>query len=155
MEDGIRLTKLYNVLVSLNYSTVMIKSQFKYTILYVENVVKTIEFYEKSFGLERGFVTPEADYGEVNTGNTTLSFTNLELSSSNVKSGFAQSSLSQKPFGIELAFVTEDIIGTLKQAIAAGATVVEEIETKSWGQQVGYLRDPNGFLLEICTPMVS
>jgi lactoylglutathione lyase len=131
----------------------MIKSQFKYTILYVENVVKTVEFYEKSFELKRGFITPEEDYGEVDTGNTTLSFTNLVLSNSNIKSGFMQSSLSQKPFGIELAFVTEDIIGTWEQAIAAGATVLEEIETKSWGQQVGYLRDLNGFLLEICTPM--
>jgi lactoylglutathione lyase len=131
----------------------MTKAQFKYTILYVKDVVATVEFYTKAFGLEAGFVTPEADYGEVITGNTTLSFANLELGNSNIKSGFTVSSTDAKPFGIELAFVSEDIEQTWNQAISAGATVLEPIVTKAWGQQVGYLRDPNGFLLEICTPM--
>jgi lactoylglutathione lyase len=131
----------------------MTKAQFKYTILYVKDVVATVEFYSKAFGLDAGFVTPEADYGEVITGNTTLSFANLELGNSNIKSGFIESSMNTKPFGVELAFVTENIDETWNQAITAGATVLEPIETKVWGQQVGYLRDPNGFLLEICTPM--
>jgi lactoylglutathione lyase len=131
----------------------MTKVQFKYTILYVKDVVAAVKFYTKAFGLEAGFVTPEADYGEVITGNTTLSFANLELGNSNIKSGFIQSTIDTKPFGIELAFVTENIEETWKQAISAGATVLEEVETKVWEQRVGYLRDPNGFLLEICTPM--
>jgi len=131
----------------------MTKAQFKYTILYVKDVIQTVEFYEKAFGLTRGFVTPEADYGEVDTGSTILSFANMELGNSNIKSGFIESDLGSKPFGFELAFVTEDIETTWTQAINSGATVLEEIETKVWGQKVGYLRDPNGFLLEICTPM--
>jgi lactoylglutathione lyase len=131
----------------------MTKAQFKYTILYVKDVVATVEFYTKAFGLEAGFITPEADYGEVITGNTTLSFANLELGNSNIKSGFIESNNNAKPFGIELAFVSENIEETWNQAILAGATILEPIETKVWGQQVGYLRDPNGFLLEICTPM--
>jgi lactoylglutathione lyase len=131
----------------------MIKAQFKYTILYVKDVAATIKFYTKAFGLEAGFITPEADYGEVITGNTTLSFANLELGNSNIKSGFIESHMESKPFGIELAFVTENIEETWNQATSTGATILEPIETKVWGQQVGYLRDPNGFLLEICTPM--
>jgi lactoylglutathione lyase len=131
----------------------MTKAQFKYTVLYVKDVVATVEFYIKAFGLDAGFVTPEADYGEVITGNTTLSFANLELGNSNIKSGFIESTAGTKPFGVELAFVTENIEETWQQAISAGATILEPIETKVWGQQVGYLRDPNGFLLEICTPM--
>jgi lactoylglutathione lyase len=51
--------------------------------------------------------------------------------------------------------VSENIVETWQQAISAGATVLEEITSKPWGQQVGYLRDPNGFLLEICTPIKS
>jgi lactoylglutathione lyase len=131
----------------------MTTAQFKYTILYVKDVVVTVEFYQKAFGVEAGFITPEADYGEVVTGNTTLSFANLELGNSNIKSGFIESNTVSKPFGIELAFVTENIQETWAQAISAGATILEAIETKPWGQQVGYLRDPNGFLLEVCTPM--
>jgi lactoylglutathione lyase len=131
----------------------MTKAQFKYTILYVKDVVATVEFYTKAFGLEAGFVAPEADYGEVITGNTTLSFVNLELGNSNIKGGFIQSSTDAKPFGIELAFVSENIEETWQLAISAGATILEAIATKPWGQRVGYLRDPNGFLLEICTPI--
>ncbi|EIM75241.1 glyoxalase/bleomycin resistance protein/dioxygenase [Nitritalea halalkaliphila LW7] len=33
--------------------------KFGYTILYVKDVTKSIEFYEKSFGFERKFITPE------------------------------------------------------------------------------------------------
>jgi lactoylglutathione lyase len=129
----------------------MTKAQFKYTILYVNNVVATVEFYEKAFGLKRGFITPEEDYGEVNTGTTTLSFANMELGNSNIKSGFIASSTENKPFGLELAFVSDNIEETWNQAIVAGATVVQEIEDKLWGQKVGYLKDINGFLLEVCT----
>jgi lactoylglutathione lyase len=61
--------------------------------------------------------------------------------------------LSEKPFGVEFAFVTDEIESTFAQAVSHGATVLEEIAIKPWGQKVGYLRDPNGFLLEICTPI--
>lgn len=131
----------------------MIKAQYKYTILYVQDVNLTISFYQKAFGLEVKFVTPEGDYGEVITGETTLSFANMELGNSNIKTGFIASNTQNQPFGIELAFVSVDIEETWKQAIDAGAMVLEPIETKVWGQQVGYLKDPNGFLLEIYTPM--
>jgi lactoylglutathione lyase len=129
----------------------MTKAQFKYTILYVKDVISTVEFYEKAFGLERKFVS-ENDYAELSTGDTILSFASLQLGNSNLKTGFLESSLQNKPFGIELAFVSENILETWTQAIDAGATVVENITKKPWGQEVGYLLDPNGFLLEICTP---
>jgi lactoylglutathione lyase len=48
--------------------------QFGYTILYVEDVEKSIVFYEKAFGFERKFITTENDYGELNTGQTTIAF---------------------------------------------------------------------------------
>jgi lactoylglutathione lyase len=133
----------------------MIKVEYKYTILYVKDVIATVEFYNKAFGFESGFVTPEGDYGEVITGDTKIAFANIELGNSNIKNGFIESDASSKPFGFGLAFVTSSIESTWKQAISAGATVLEAVESKVWGQQVGYLRDPNGFLLEICTPMAD
>lgn len=36
--------------------------------LYVENVGKTLALYERAFGCARRFVTPEGDYGELDTG---------------------------------------------------------------------------------------
>ena len=127
--------------------------KFGYTILYVKNVTKSIEFYEKSFGFERKFITPENDYGELETGETTISFASIELANLNLKNGFTESNLSQKPFATELGLVTKQVIETVKLAQQNGGTIVEEPKEKPWGQTVAYLRDVDGFLLEICTPM--
>lgn len=126
---------------------------FAYTILYVEDVAQSLHFYEQAFGLERKFLTPENDYGELKSGSTTLSFASLSLAHSNLKNGFQSSSPNQKPFGIELGFTTNEVAATMAKAIAAGASEEEPLVEKPWGQQVGYLRDPNGFLLEVCSPM--
>jgi len=127
--------------------------KFAYTILYVTDVEKTIEFYEKAFGFTRKFVTPENDYGELLVGETTLSFASTNLANSNLKDGFTESSLTNKPFGIEIGFTTNDVEETVKSAVEAGAVIVENPKTKPWGQVVSYVRDLDGFLIEICTPM--
>ncbi|GAA5021921.1 lactoylglutathione lyase [Marivirga lumbricoides] len=127
--------------------------QYAYTILYVKDVPGTIEFYKKAFGFEEKFLTPENDYGEIISGHTTIAFANLELGNSNLKKGFAESNLSEKPFGIELAFTTSEVEKVMDSAIANGAICLEETVTKPWGQKVGYLRDVNGFIIEICTPI--
>ena len=127
--------------------------KFAYTILYVKDVTKTVEFYEKAFGFARKFVTPDNDYGELLAGETTLSFASLTLAQSNLKDGFTASSLTSKPFGIEIGFTTENVEETIATATKAGAIIVEEPKTKPWGQVVAYLRDLDGFLIEICTPM--
>lgn len=126
---------------------------FAYTILYVRDVAKTTDFYEKAFGFQRKFIDPQNQYAELNTGSTTLSFASVELASSNLKVGFQESKLSQKPFGIEIGIATDDVEAKVKQAVSAGATLVEEAKTKPWGQVVAYVRDLDGFLIEICTPM--
>lgn len=127
--------------------------KFAYTILYVKDVEKSIDFYEKAFGFSRKFVTPENDYGELLVGETTLSFCSLNLAKSNLKDGFIESSLTNKPFGIEIGFTTDNVEETVKTAVNAGATILEQAKTKPWGQVVAYVRDLDGFLIEICTPI--
>lgn len=128
---------------------------YTYTILYVESVEQTIAFYEKAFGFIKKFITPEGDYGELLTGDTTIAFATLELGESNIKDGFIPSHANNKPFGIELTFVSSDIVTDFNKAIQEGAIIVEELKDKPWGQAVGYLKDINGFLIEICTPVQS
>ena len=129
--------------------------QYAYTILYVEDVSKTIDFYHNAFGFKKKFLTPEKDYGEVNSGATTLAFANIELGNSNFKNGFQKSNIKEIPFGIELAFATPNVEGIMENAIKNGATLLAKTVTKPWGQKVGYLRDINGFIIEICTPIPS
>lgn len=127
--------------------------KYAYTIMYVENVTETIEFYQKAFGFEKKFVTPENDYGELVSGETTIAFASIELGNSNFKKGFEKSDKSKKPFGVEIAFTTENIEKDFKKAIDAGAKEFEPLNEKPWGQKVGYVLDNNGFLIEICTPI--
>jgi lactoylglutathione lyase len=124
-----------------------------YMILYVADVNKSITFYEAAFGFERKYLTPENDYAELRTGETTLSFASKTLANSNLKNGFLESALSNKPFGIELGLVTENVQAIIEKALLHGATLLEAPIQKPWGQTVAYIRDLDGFLIEVCTPM--
>lgn len=126
---------------------------YAYTILYVASVPETIDFYEKAFGFQRKFLSPEKDYGELISGETTIAFASLALGNSNFKRGFEKSASDKKPFGVELAFTSDTIDVDFQRAIHAGATEFESLTKKPWGQVVGYVRDNNGFLIEICTPI--
>lgn len=54
---------------------------------------------------------------------------------------------------MEIAFTTKDVEKTYAQAVKASAKEVQKAEKKPWGQAVSYVRDINGFLMEICTPI--
>lgn len=127
--------------------------KFGYTILYVSDVTKSVEFYEKSFGFTRKFITPENDYGELDTGQTTIAFTSIELANSNLKDGFHENHLNKKPFATELGFVADDVEKIINIAKLNGAVILEEPKQKPWGQTVAYIRDIDGFLIEVCTPI--
>ena len=127
--------------------------KFSYTILYVKDVVKSISFYENAFGFKRKFIAPNNEYGELTTGNTTLSFAAVSLAKTNLSAGFIESSSNGKPFGIEIGFTTKEVEQVYDNAIKAGAIAVEKAKTKPWGQTVAYVKDLDGFLIEICTPM--
>jgi len=130
-----------------------VKLTFSYTILYVESVADTIAFYEKAFGFSRRFLSPDESYGELETGATTLSFAKWDLAESNLKDGFTPSNPAGKPFGMEIGLCTPEVQNAVDQALAAGAVLEAAPKTKPWGQTVAYVRDLNGFLVEICTPM--
>lgn len=127
--------------------------KFAYTIIYVKDVAEAVTFYEKAFGLQQKFIHESGQYAEMDTGATTLAFAWNDLANSNFPGGFRVNELSQPPAGIEIAFTTEDVAAAYKQAVEAGAIELAQPQTKPWGQQVAYVRDLNGVLVEIATPM--
>lgn len=127
--------------------------KFAYAIFYVQDVSATIHFYERAFGLERGFVHESGEYGELKTGETTLSFASLSLADSNVEGGVTPSDLNQRPGAFEVAFTTHDVDGAYATAIQHGAAPAAPPKVKPWGQTVAYVRDLNGNLVEICSPI--
>jgi lactoylglutathione lyase len=64
-----------------------------------------------------------------------------------------ESDLSKKPFGIEIGFVTDNVEETIEKSVKAGETITENPKQKPWGQTVAYVRDIDGFLIEICSPV--
>lgn len=126
-----------------------------YTIFTVENVEDTVTFFTEAFGLKRRFVTPEGDYGELVTGGTTLAFVANELAHSNLDAagGFRELDPSTPPIAGSITLVTSDVGGVRAQAIARGATSYVAPIDKPWGQTVTSVRDPNGILIEIATPV--
>lgn len=129
--------------------------RFGYTILYVEDVSRAIEFYERAFGLARRFVSDDATYGEMETGDTTLSFASHTLVGGFLPGGYRRNDPKELPAGVEIGFVTDDVGAAWDAALTAGAIVVSPPVTKPWGQTVAYVRDLEGMLVEICTPVTS
>ena len=123
-----------------------------YTLIYVTDVAATVTFYESAFGLQRRFIHESGMYAEMETGETTLSFAAESMAEMN---GLAirPNSVRDLPAGIELCLVTESPETSYEHAVAAGALAVKAVEEKPWGQKLGYVRDLNGCLVEICSPV--
>ncbi|WP_298609776.1 VOC family protein [uncultured Thiothrix sp.] len=124
--------------------------RFRYTILYVADVAASLSFYQQAFGFTLKMLHESGDYGELQTGDTLLAFSSLSLMR---QLGKHPGSADPKQPIFELAFETEDVELALKQALVAGASLVKQPETMPWGQVIAYVSDPNGFLIEICSPV--
>jgi catechol 2,3-dioxygenase-like lactoylglutathione lyase family enzyme len=122
--------------------------QFKYTIFYVEDVNKTLDFYIKAFGLKLKMQHQSGDYAELDTGSTTLSFSSMHLMNELGKSPVLPN--ANRPC-FEIAFETEDVAKALDLAVQAGAQLVQSPSLMPWGQTTAYVTDLNGYLVEICT----
>lgn len=125
---------------------------FRYTILYVDNVPKTLDFFENAFGFERAMLHESCDYGELDTGATKLSFSSIRLMTDIGKNPSRPDSSSP---AFEIAFEVDDVASALSKALAAGATLVQDSEHTPWGQTTAYVSDSNGFLIELCTPVAT
>ena len=121
---------------------------FRYTILFVENVTDSIDFYTRAFGFEPLFIHEAGDYGELATGDTKLAFSSTALMKQLGKNPKAADFRNPS---FELAFESEDVTNDLARAIAAGASLIQEERLEPWGQTTSYVADPNGYLIEICS----
>ncbi len=124
-----------------------------YTILYVPDVEASLQFFEQAFGLQRRFIVPTGDYGELDTGASTLSFAHHSMGQAHFPKGFVKASESALPLGMEIGLVTDDVAAAHAKALAHGATELCAPEHKDWGQTVSYVRAPDGCLIELCTPV--
>ncbi len=126
-----------------------------YVMLYVRDVPASLTFYENAFGLSRRFFQEDKGkaYGELETGACRLAFASLNMAKDQLKQDVVAGSPNSAPLGFEIALVTPDVPALYARAVKAGAAIVSAPEAKPWGQTVACLRDKDGHLVELCTPL--
>jgi predicted enzyme related to lactoylglutathione lyase len=125
-----------------------------YTIIYVEDVPNSVAFYEKAFNLKCRFIHDSNLYAEMETGDTVLAFAGNEAAEMN---GLAI--IPNNPAGLaagwEICFVTDEVSDAFQRAVEQGCTPLSNPSEKPWGQVVSYVRDLNGCIVEIASPITS
>ena len=127
--------------------------KFGYAIVYVTSVTETLTFYKEAFGFETRFLHDSDQYGELETGATVLAFASHAMGEMNLNGQYQKADPNTAPFGVELAFITDDVASAYTKAVTAGATPIKEPIEKPWGQVVAYVRDKDGSLIELCSPI--
>ncbi|MGH7511241.1 MAG: VOC family protein [Gemmatimonadales bacterium] len=102
--------------------------------------------------LKLRFNADDWDYAELETGDTILAFA-AERMADVVGITITPNRADATAAGIEIALVTEQVPDAYARAVEVGATAVAEPHQMPWGQTVSYVRDLNGVLLEICSPV--
>lgn len=123
--------------------------QLTQTLIYVENVSLALQFYQKAFGFELAYIDENKHYGVVKLGSATLAFVNHDSAERNIGIKVRKLESAKNPVGVELLITTNKVKQTFDQAIQCGATKINKPKEKSWGCEVGYVRDPNGVLIAI------
>ena len=127
--------------------------KFLYTIIYVADVPATLNFYVKAFGCKIRFLHENKQFGELDTGSVLLGFAS-EFTARNHMGNFAKNHLDNPlPAGFEIAFGTDDVQKAYDHALTSGALAVQPPMKKPWGPVVAYVRDFNGIIVELCSPM--
>lgn len=125
-----------------------------YTIIYVADVAKTVAFYEIAFGLTRRFIHESNLYAEMETGATVLAFAGNEAAEMN---GLAilPNDPAGPAAGWEICFVTENVDAAFERAVSKGCSPLSAPSEKPWGQTVSYVRDLDGCIVEIASPIAE
>ncbi len=124
-----------------------------YTILYVDDVGATLAAWRDAFGLEVAYEHEDGIYGELETGDTTLSFAETEFGRSHFEDADTRALFDGSPRRFEIGLVTPDVPAAYAHAVAAGMRPTVAPTVKPWGQTVAWVRDANGVLIELASPM--
>ncbi|CAM6108231.1 unnamed protein product [Calypogeia fissa] len=125
------------------------RAKFAYTVVYVNDVGQSVEFYKKAFGISVRRLDHSQRWGELDSGETTIAFTPLEQRETAITGGVQTADLGEPRHNVELALNFDNVDEAFKHAVAMGAVPVAQPEDKPWSQRVGYVRDINGVMLRL------
>jgi uncharacterized glyoxalase superfamily protein PhnB len=124
--------------------------QFAGTVLYVDQVSAVVDFYRRAFGLELRFFDEALEFAELETGGSTLSIAAHSLGEMLMPERYSRP--VDGPAGVEIGFFTSDVTAAFAKAIAEGASPVAAPKRMPWGQEVAYVRAPEGTIIGFSEP---
>lgn len=117
--------------------------------LICRNAARAIEFYEKAFGAKELLRFPGP--------NGTIGHAELQIGDSRVMmadespDGAWRSPQSIGGTSVSMVIYVPDVDAVFRQAVAAGATAVREVQDQFYGDRMGTLQDPFGHIWSIGT----
>ncbi|KAL8261794.1 hypothetical protein R6Q59_025843 [Mikania micrantha] len=123
---------------------------YAYTVVYVKDVAKSVDFYKKAFGASIRMLDGSHRWGELESGQTTIAFTPVHQHETDDITGEVQEQKSKSRRNqLEICFAYADVDAAYKRAVENGADAVCKPEEKEWGQKVGYVRDNDGIVVRM------
>jgi lactoylglutathione lyase len=114
-------------------------------IVFVEDVARSLAFYERVVGAELDHLDEDGSYGELKSG---IGFAAMHTSSGISISRFSAASPTGCPAGSSFEFAVDDVDAVFARATDAGAEAVWEPRDKPWGRSA-LLRDLDGVFFHV------
>ena len=114
-------------------------------IVFVEDVARSLAFYENVVGAEPDHLDEDGSYGELKAG---VGFAARRHVERHLDLSFHRNEPGGLPNGFELDFAVDDVDAVFARALDAGAEAVWEPRTKPWGRSA-LLRDLDGVFFHV------
>jgi lactoylglutathione lyase len=116
-----------------------------YVVLIVEELERALRFYTEVLGLRLGHRSGE--YAQFDTGNTRLALYTRRAMTEIL--GISLDAPTAHAPGFEIGFKVADVDTAFSDFVARGALPAVPPTDRAWGQRTGYVRDPDGHLIEL------
>jgi lactoylglutathione lyase len=116
-----------------------------YVVLIVEELDRALRFYTEVLGLRLGHRSGE--YAQFDTGSTRLALYTRRAMSEIL--GISLGAPTAHAPGFEIGFKVADVDTAFSDLVARGAVSAVPPTDRAWGQRTGYVRDPDGHLIEL------
>ena len=114
-------------------------------IVFVEDVARSLAFYERVLGAELDHFDADGSYGELRSG---IGFAAHEHVEKHLDLSFHRNEPAGLPSGFELDLAVDDVDAVFARATEAGATAVWEPRDKPWGRSA-VIRDLDGVFVHL------
>jgi PhnB protein len=116
----------------------------------IRGSAKALDFYKKAFGAEELFRIPGPTPDSVGHAEIRIGDSIVMLSEEMPQMGMkGPQSLGGTP--VTLVLYVKDVDASVKQAVAAGATIVRPVQNQFYGDRSGVLSDPFGHMWCVST----